>query len=110
MSAYKDALVIERAASDQRLALAALALAQGDCVVLFEGGLALRPAGRELLCEVIDPSPSERRCAQEYEVLVENAQRALDASPLSALLPRLPCRWIVVADYGTGTTELWRAM
>jgi len=109
MSAYKDALAVERGASGQRLTLAAQGLTRGECVVLLEGRLALRLAGRQLLCEVIDPSPSEHRCVQEYEVLVENAQRALDVSPLSALLPRFPRKWIVVADYGTGTTELWCA-
>jgi hypothetical protein len=109
MSAYKDALALEPGASDERVALAADVLADGAGVVLFEGFLALRPTGRELLCEVVDPMPSTHRCANEYEVLVENARRALEASKLRARLPDLPRKWLVVEDYGTGTIELWRA-
>ena len=93
--------------SEQRLA--AKTLAAGESVVLFEGTLVLRPARGELVCEVVDPTPAARRCANEYEVLVENAQRALEASKLGALLPGIRRRWLVVGDSGAGTTELWRA-
>jgi len=109
MSAYKDALTIDTGASHQRLALAADLLARGTGVVVLEGTLALRPAGHELLCEVIDPMPSARRCANEYEVLVENARRFLEASKLGALLPNQPRRWLVVDDFGMGGMELWHA-
>ncbi len=94
---------------DQRFALAAKTLAAGETVIMFEGTLVLRPVRNELVCEVVDPTPSARRCANEYEVLVENAQRALDASKLGALLPNLRRRWLVIGDTGAGTTELWRA-
>lgn len=109
MSAYKDALAIESGASEQRLALAAEILASGAGVVLLEDIVALRPSRYELLCEVIDTMPTAHRCANEYEVLVENARRALEASKLAALLPDLPRSWLVVEDYGTGTVELWHA-
>ncbi len=100
---------IEASDSDQQFALAAKTLAAGQSVIMFEGMLVLRPARNELVCEVVDPTPSARRCANEYEVLVENAQRALDASKLGTLLPHLRRRWLVVGDTGAGTTELWRA-
>jgi hypothetical protein len=95
--------------SDQSFALAAETLASGKSVAVFDGALVLRPARGELLCEVVDPTPSARRCANEYEVLVENAQRALETSKLDALLPPLRRKWLVVGDTGAGTTELWRA-
>jgi len=109
MSAYKDALTLELSASDERVALAADILVNRAGVVLLDGLLALRPVGAELLCEVIDPTPFAHRCANEYEVLVENARLALKASKLGARLPNRPRKWLVVEDYGTGTTELWRA-
>ncbi len=109
MSRDKNALAIETGDSDQRFALAAKTLAAGNSVVMFEGTLVLRPVRSELLCEVVDPTPSARRCANEYEVLVENAQRALETSKLATLLPHRRRQWLVVADVGTGTTELWRA-
>ena len=109
MSIDGDTLTLENGASDQRFALAAKALAAGESVVVFEGALILRPARGELVCEVVDPAPSARRCANEYEVLVENAQHALEGSKLSALLPHLRRSWLVVGDTGSGTMELWRA-
>ena len=109
MSRDGNVLAIEAGDSDQRFALAAKTLTGGESVVMFEGTLVLRPARGGLLCEVVDPAPSARRCANEYEVLVENAQRALEASKLNALLPRLRRSWLVVGDSGAGTTELWRA-
>lgn len=109
MSAYKHVLAIERDDSEQRLALAAEILADGEGTVMLGGVLALRSTGHELLCEVVDPSPSARRCENEYEVLVENARLALERSRLRDLLPPVPQRWLVVEDTGTGTVELWRA-
>jgi hypothetical protein len=109
MSAYRDALTVDADSSDERLALAAEILAKGAGVVVLEGIVALRPARTHILCEVVDPTPSSRRCEREFEVLVENAQRMLEASKLREHLPDLPREWLVVEDYGTGTAELWHA-
>jgi len=107
MSAYSYAVDVDAAASDQRLALAAEILSSKTGVVLFENILALRSTRTHLLCEVIDPTPSARRCATEYEVLVENARRAFEASRLRKRLLDRPCRWVVVEETGTGTVEVW---
>jgi hypothetical protein len=88
---------------------AASALARGESVALLDGTLILRPARGELRCEVVDPESSARRCENEYEVLVENARHALEASKLTALLPNLRRTWVVVGDAGSGSPELWRA-
>jgi len=109
MSAYRDALAIDAEASAERLALAAQILAGREGVVMLDGVVALRSTRALLLCEVVDPMPSARRCEVEYEVLVENAQRALEASRLRQLLPDLPRRWSVVEVHASGTTEVWRA-
>jgi len=42
-------------------------------------------------------------------VLVENAQRALGASKLVSLLPKLRRTWVVVDESGSDEPELWRA-
>lgn len=107
MSAYQNALAIDAGSSDQRLALAADILAGNEGIVLLEGLIALRSMCTHLSCEVLDPSPASRRCANEYEVLVENAQRVLQASKFRQFLPGLPCRWTVVEESGTGTAEVW---
>ncbi len=107
MSAYRHAVAVDAGASDQRLALAAEILSSQAGVVLFESILALRSTRTHLLCEVIDPTPSARRCATEYEVLVENARRAFEASKLRERLAHRPCRWVVVEDTGTDAVEVW---
>ena len=109
MSAYRDALSIDADSSTQRLDLAAEVLATGAGVVMLNNTVALRPTPTCLLCEVVDPAPSSRRCENEFEVLVENAQRMLDSSRLRERLPNIPRKWLVVEDYGTGALELWRA-
>jgi hypothetical protein len=109
MNGHANAFVVDAGASDQRLALAAEILASGDGVVIFGGMLALRSTDHELLCEVVDPAPSAHRCMHEYEVLVENARRALAGSRLIDLLPHLPQRWLVVEDDGTGGRQVWPA-
>jgi hypothetical protein len=109
MSTHRSAIVIELADSAERVALAAKALADGRSVALLEGTLILRPAPGELRCEVVDPAPSARRCVNEYEVLVENAQRALEVSTLAPLLPNLRRTWLVVGETASGATELWYA-
>lgn len=109
MSAYKDAFAVDSRSSDQSLALAVEVLARRMGVVMFEHSVALRRMQAELLCEVVDPSPSNHRCDMEFEVLVENARRALEGSRLGRSLPDLPRRWLVVEDNGTRTVELWHA-
>jgi hypothetical protein len=107
MSAYKDALAIDDNSSEQRLALAAEMLARGEGVVLVGGVIALRATPEAILCEVIDPTPSGRRCAEEFKVLIENAARGLAGSRLASRLPARPLQWLVVEDCGSGTVELW---
>lgn len=109
MTAYRHAFFIDANSSDERLELAAEILATGAGVVMFDKTVALRPTPACLLCEVVDPAPTSRRCENEYEVLVENAQRMLDSSRLGKRLPDIPRKWLVVEDYGTGTVELWHA-
>jgi hypothetical protein len=98
---------IDGDASDQRLALAGELLKGGEAIVSLKGVVHLRSEADCLLCEVVDPTPSLRRCAEEFAVMVENARRALEASRLSRYLPDWPQRWIVTKDYGMGTLELW---
>jgi hypothetical protein len=109
MTAYRDALTIDESASEQRLALAAKVLAGSGGVVLLNGAVALRPALREILCEVIEPMGTAHRCEEEYKVLVENASRMLSSSRLAPHLPHRRLRWLVVEDHGAGTSESWRA-
>jgi hypothetical protein len=110
MSAYATALAIDDGASDERLTLATEILRDGDGIVLFKGRIALRRVRSQLRCEILDPMPSTRRCAHEYEVLVENARRELQRSKLWRLLPAVPCTWTVVEDQGAASVEVWRAI
>ena len=107
MSAYKHALVVDDAASPERLELAAELLNGGGSVVVLDGVVALRGTTHEILCEVVDPTPSAARGDDEYRILAENAARGLDQSRLARHLPKKPLRWLVVEDYGTGTVQLW---
>jgi len=107
MSAYKHAVVIDDASSEQRLALAAEVLDHCEGIVILDGVVALRPTPGAILCEVIDPTPTAHRCAEEFKVLAENAGRALARSNLASRLPRRPLQWLVVEDDGAGTVELW---
>jgi hypothetical protein len=109
MSVFKEALTIDSGSSKERLELAKEMLSRGAGVVIYENTVALSLAPTYLLCEVVDPMPSARRCENEFEVLVENARRMLESSRLKEFLPDLPCRWLVVEDHGTGTVELWHA-
>jgi len=108
MSAYRHALVVDDASSEQVLALAAELLDRCERVVMLDGVVALRPTPGAILCEIIDPNPAAHRCAEEFKVLVENASRGLAGSKLASRLPRRPLQWLVVEYYGTGTVELWR--
>jgi len=107
MPAYKHALVIDDASSEQRLLLAAKVLDRCEGVVMLDGVIALRPTPGAILCEVIDPTPAAHRCAEEFKVLVENAGHTLARSKLASRLPRRPLQWLVVEDDGAGTVELW---
>ena len=109
MSAYKDALTIKDGDPDQQLKQAAELLARGTGMVVYEGILALRPAGPIIHCEVVDPMPQTHQCANEYAVMVENVRRRFESSKLSMLLPDLPRKWLVVEDQGSGITEVWHA-
>jgi hypothetical protein len=99
-----DRVRIDRGAAPRNLALAAATLAGGGTVEV-EGLLELRQRGAMLLCDVIDPLPGSQRCEMEYEVLVENARRALEACGLAALLPDIRRRWSVVAGEEPGRPE-----
>ena len=105
MSAYRDALHISLAEAGPRLALAADLLAQSTAVVVLADRLALRPFDDRILCEVISASAIDERT---YESEVSEAEHMLSQSTLKDLLPGRPLEWLVVADYGSGTVELWR--
>lgn len=107
MSAYRDALAIDKDSSDERIALAVEMLNSGQGVVLLGSALALRPTNFGIRCEVIDPMPGAHRCAEEFKVLVENAGRALAASKLGRLIPDRQFKWAVVEERRSGTLELW---
>lgn len=100
----ENAPIIEPGASEERLSAAAELLAGGGVVMLGDF-LALRSTGGKLMCEVIDPTPSGHRCVYEYEVMIENAQRALQGSALGDVLPRLPQKWVVVEADGASAAE-----
>jgi hypothetical protein len=109
MSAYRDALAVTSESSDECLALAAEILTSGTGVVMFEEVIALRRSRTQLICEVVDPMSAGRRCENEFEVLIENAQRKLEASRLRKFVPDLPRKWVVVEDFGTHPVELWHS-
>lgn len=107
MSAYKNALAIDDSSSEQSISLAVELLELGDEVVLYNDVLALRLEAGNILCEIIDPYPTSHRCAEEFKVLIENAQRTLADSKIGHRLQHKQFRWLVVEDNGTGTIELW---
>ena len=104
MSAYKDALHIKSDESGGRLALAQELLATGQGVVVLDGVVALRPSGRELLCEVISDGSGTGFASE-----VASARELLARSTLGLSASTRKLQWLVVDDYGTGTQELWRA-
>lgn len=99
----EEMLVIGKDAPDERLARAAEVLAGPDGTVMFAGLVVLRRTRTHLLCEVVDPTPSAHRCAREFDVLLENAQRRLAASKLGQLLPDVPRRWRVAEESAAGS-------
>jgi hypothetical protein len=109
ITAYTDALFIDDRSSDQRLELAKTFLENCSSVILYDGTLALRAEPGRIVCEVIDPQPSQHRCAEEFAVLVENARRALQLSKLNSCLPGRPQQWVVVEDNAGGLVEIWAA-
>lgn len=109
MSADREALAVDADSSPELLARAAEILSRGTGVVRFESRIVLRSAGAQIQCDVVDPAPSERRCENEFAVLVENARRELDAATLARYLPGLPQTWRVVEEREAKTVELWRA-
>lgn len=98
-----EPLVVGPKATEEQLARATDALASGRPVVL-EGVATLVPGPRAIECRISEPLRGASRCEEEYRVLVENAARALRASPLAARLPRRALRWSVF----DGGVELWR--
>jgi hypothetical protein len=76
-------------------------------VVLLDDQVAFRSDGDNVLCEVIDPYSGGPRSATRFEQLVESARTLAKDSPLDRYLRTKKLRWIVVADYGTGTRQLW---
>jgi hypothetical protein len=107
LPAYKDALIIDDRSSDEQLGLAESLLENCGSVILLEGKLALRAEPGRIVCEVIDPQPSQHRCAEEFAVLVENARRTLQQSKLSSCLPARPQQWVVVEDTASEPVEIW---
>jgi hypothetical protein len=107
VSAYKNALQLRTDASPQRIERAASVLDRGEEVVLIDGQLALRLESGRIMCEVIDPLFDGPKLEQRYRALVQSAQQLLSASPLSAYARTKNLEWLVVRDYGTGTTQLW---
>lgn len=89
---YRDAFVVDASSSDQRLGEVAEVLATRGGVVMLDGAVALRSTPRRLLCEIVDPAPDSRRCENEYEVVVENAQRMPTSMRPSGHLPDVPLR------------------
>ena len=107
MSAYKDALHITPKEAGSRLSLATELLSGCKAVVLVADRLALRPMPDRILCEVITQVPEAARDPSAHQSEVESAKRMLQASTIGSLLEGQRLEWLVVDDYGTGTTELW---
>jgi hypothetical protein len=107
LAGYPGALCIQATSPDGDVDAAAERLASGTGPVLFDGQVVLRRAAGRLACQVIDRSPGMRRCAVEYEVMLENARRALEASALSGRLPSLVRHWTVVELRGDEVMTAW---
>ena len=73
---------------------------------MLDGRLALRPVADGILCEVIGRETNDLR---HYKVAIESAQSLLETSALFSATVGKRLFWLVVEDYGTGTTELWCA-
>ena len=104
----REPLVVAPDATERQLAFAADVLASGEAPVILEGIATLTPGPDAIECSITEPIRGASRCEEEYKVLVENAARALRASPLGPRLRARRLRWAVVDDDGTGVVELWR--
>lgn len=94
MTNPSPALSIDDTSSASQLQEAAAIIERCEGSVLFAGLVTLSASPNEIRCEVIDPSPGAHRCAEEFEVLKENAARALEGSGFARLLPPRPWRWV----------------
>jgi len=104
MSAYKNALHVSTTETGPRAQLASELLRSGEQVVVLENVLALRAERDSILCEVIvspGSSPSS------YSSAVASAQALLNNSTLFNAVSGKCFTWLVVDDYGTGTSVLW---
>jgi hypothetical protein len=84
------------------------ALKPGAGQLKINDQLVLHTTSSHLVCDVIVAAHSAWRCQHEFEVLVENARLALQASACNAALPDLPQLWRVMEQQGDAVTELWR--
>jgi len=109
MNAYRQALHIEADASKARIELASSLLRRNEGVVVLSQQIALRPEPHRILCEVIEDPLASRRSPQEYESLVEAAREFLESSPLGHAVAKRKLEWVVVADTGMGTVQIWHA-
>ena len=109
MSAYRDALHIGIDSSAARIDLAALLLRRSEGTVVLSKRIALRPEPHRILCEVIVDSRDTRESPEEYESLVNAAREFLNASALAPAIAKRTLEWVVVADDGKDTVELWDA-
>lgn len=87
-------LCVDDGSSGPELARAGDALARCQASVLLGGVVRIRPEATRLVCVVRDPDAAHR-CAMEFEVLIENARRTLQASRLYAHLPARRLEWII---------------
>ena len=107
MNAYQNALQITRDTRDSRLELARALLKSGEEAVLLEGILALRSVDQRIICEVITRVPSGEQTAERFEAEIAHARGVLEASTIRDAVLSRDHAWIVVDDYGMGTTQLW---
>jgi hypothetical protein len=109
MSAYRDALHIEIDASPARMELAAALLRRNEGTVVLSERIALRSEPQHILCEVIVDARDTLSSAEEYASLVDAARELLTTSTLGRAIAKRKLEWVVVADDGVNTIELWKA-
>ena len=93
--------------SDAALAEALKALLHEDICLRLHESLQLRHAAGTLHCEVIDEASNAHRCAFEYDVMVENARHAFEASRIAQQLAGSTRRWRVLVREGTRLVTVW---
>lgn len=108
MNAFQDSLHIDRAASQERISLAASLIQSSEGSVVLENVLALWPSKESLRCEVIDTSMTEKS-ELEYMQMVSMAKDLLDqySELIGAAIGNRPKTWSVVYDYGMGRATKW---